>query len=623
MRIKSLILLTIILYISQIPHLAAENISATKTCGHSPIYELKYKTGATSYDYVNPNAPKGGKIKIARVGTFDSLNFLRYPGTTIADRKQLPLYITEYLFDSLLTQSADEPASYYCLVAKSLTLQNHGSKALFELNEKARFHDGRKLRARDILFSLETLKKQGAPYYRQVLKNITAKALDETTILFENKGRPDRDFVEKVGTLPIHPQHFWTSEKLNGKSMNLPLGGGPYRLKAAKAGKFAHLTRVKNYWAKDHFTRKGRFNFDEIVIDYFRDERTALEAFKLGNYDVHLEEQPVAWAREFQGNALKTKKIIKKTLDGALAGDLYLLTFNQRRSIFKNRKVREALSLLYDFKSANRILYHGLYQAADNLYGKTPLSASGKATAGETAILSTALTALPKESLLLDGPRQKWAKLTSREKMRRASELLNQAGLVMKDNKRINPETGKPLVLNISYLQPGHQRILLHYAKNLKAAGITIAAPNLEPMAARKKALDHDFDLIILKWTPQLFAGTSEYLLWSGQATKHKNAYAFAGLTDQGLDQTIMAMQKARNAAQLHAATKAFDRVFRWQFHAIPLWRQTRKWVAHRNGLNQPEISPKVRFSVIDRWWDSPQKQAHHHHPPGAQIDPD
>ena len=583
---------------------------STPTCGYAALYPLKYKNDSTAFNYVNKNAVKGGKLRLARVGTYDSLNFLRYPGTTITDRKQIPLYMADYLFDSLLTQSADEPASYYCLVAKSIRVARDLKTVTFELNENARFHDGKPITAKDVLFTFNTLKKQGPPYYRQVLKNFTAKNGPENSLVFQNNGRPDREFVRKVGTLPIHPAHARSKKDVTQKSMDLPLGSGPYRITSAAAGKTAHLKRVQNYWANDHFTRKGRFNFDEIIIDYYRDKRTALEAYKVGKYDIRLEDNPLSWAKEYEGAAKGSGEIVKITRPASETGDLYLLAFNHRREIFKDRRVREAFALLYDFKSANRILYHGLYNPVRSIYGDTRLGAKGPATEAEKALLGPHLANLPKGLLENDGPAPQWAAMSSREKIRRASKLLDEAGLVVKNNKRVDPKTGKPLNLTVSYLQPEHSRILMLYEKSLKTIGIDLFAPNLEPMTASKKALAHEFDMIIIKWTPEFQAGTTEYLLWSGPAAKHGAAYAFAGVSDPALDHTIFAMNKARTAAALETATKSFDRIFRWQIHAIPLWHQPEKWVSYRKGLKQPEKAPEVLFSIIDSWWFAPKSHA-------------
>ena len=221
--------------------LRAEVKKNNATCGYSPLYNLKYASNATNFDYVNKNAPKGGKLRIARVGTFDSLNFLRYPGTTLASRREAPFLITHYLFDSLLVKSADEAASFYCLAAHKIDIGPNLSSVRFTLNPKARWHDGKLITVEDLVFTFNTLKQQGPPFYRQVLRTITVAKGKEGEIVYYNARPHDRNFVQTVGTLPIHPKHFWDNGKLTQKSMTLPLGSGPYRVLSAEAGKFAHL----------------------------------------------------------------------------------------------------------------------------------------------------------------------------------------------------------------------------------------------------------------------------------------------------------------------------------------------------------------------------------------------
>lgn len=299
--------------ISILPTPSIAKDTSAHPCAYSPFNELKYTPKSTHFNYVNKDAPKGGRVRIARIGTFDSLNFLRYPGTTIGSRTQIPLAISDYLFDSFLTKSADEPASYYCLAASKIEVSRDLSKVTFTLNPKAKWHDGNPITVDDILFTFKILKRQGAPYYRQILRQITASSKQPHTIIYTNGRKGDRNFANLVGTLPIHPKHFWKAGKLTKKTMFLPLGSGPYKITSARAGKTARLTRVKNYWAKDLFSQKGRHNFDEIKLDYYRDDRSALEAYKVGNYDIRVEQQPVAWSREYEGNSLTKDRIKKNT----------------------------------------------------------------------------------------------------------------------------------------------------------------------------------------------------------------------------------------------------------------------------------------------------------------------
>ncbi len=588
----------------------AKNQNAKERCGYSAIHKLKYNSSDKHFDYVNPSAPKGGTIRVNRLGSYDSLNFLRYPGTTLVTRGQIPKDTAAFLFDSLLVVSSDEPSAYYCLAATSIDVTKDLSSVSFTLTKSAKWHDGKPVTIDDLMFTFKTLKSQGPPYYRQVLRKITVSKTAHDTITYTSGRKGDRSFVSLVGTLPIHPKHFWEKNGLKQKSMTIPLGSGPYRIVKATAGKTAHLSRVKNYWAKDHFTQKGRYNFDEVVFNYYRDNRTALESFKTGNDDIRLEDDAVAWSKEYKGPSLDKGEIIKTSFPSNDPGKMIMLTFNQRNPVFKDRRVRKALALLYDFEAANRILFHGLYTPVKSAYGTSELAASRKATAEQQALLKPFLNKLPENILNQPGPDLENNKLTSRQRIRAASKLLDEAGLKLSGNSRIDPNTGKPLVFSILYMNRRHQRILLHYAESLKAVGIELSIPELEAFAARKKMLEHDFDMTILQWMPKMLVGTSEHLLWGSQLADVKGSYALAGLKDPAIDASITAMQRAPDWQAMKSAAKTFDRIFRWQIHAIPLWHSNEEWISTSKSIETPEPSPLFETTYVDRFWQKPLKQS-------------
>lgn len=590
--------------------LPGELSAAPEACGYSPIHQLKYTSEDSHFEYVNPNAPNGGKINIGRVGSFNSLNFLRYPGSTIADRGQIPLNVTEYLFDSFLVKSADEVAGFYCLAASAVKISKDLSKVSFTLNPDVRFHDGKSLSVDDVIFTFETLKRQGPPYYRQVLRDISIKSEGQAGVVYINKRKGDRDFPSLVGRLPLHPKHFWDNGRLTEKAMILPLGSGPYQIAKAISGKLALLKRAKNYWARNHFTQKGRYNFDEIKIDYFRDNRSALEAFKTGNYDIRVEQSALTWKNEYQGNAFKDGKIKKLAVQTQKPGDMYLLAFNERRQIFKNRDVRKALALLYDFDAANRILFHKLYKPIKSLYGNTELAAKGPASLDEKTLITPFIQNLPEGVLSNDGPLWLQNSAQSRARIREATKLLDAAGILMKNGKRIDPLTGEPMVLEVAYLNRRHQRILLQFSEKLKAVGIQLSLPEREMFAARKKVLDHEFDMVVIKWNPEILAGTSEALLWGGKFADIKGSYALAGIKDPALDFAINKLQHAADWKTMLTAARVFDRIFRWQVHAILLWSTDETWVSYWDKYSRPRSQALYEVTLIDQWWAKKQKQS-------------
>ena len=592
------------------PALGETKNQAEKVCGYSPIHELKYSKISSHFSYVNPDAPKGGQISVGRVGYFDSLNFLRYPGTTISDRKQIPLFIDHYLFDSFLVQSSDEVAGFYCLAAKEVHVSPDFSEVSFVLNPAVRFHDGKALTVDDAIFTFETLKKQGHPYYRQVLRNVTITPFGENGVTYKTKRKGDKKFVAVIGTLPLHPKHFWVNGKLNSKTMHIPLGSGPYKISKVKSGQFAVLNRIKDYWAEDHFTQKGRYNFDQIKIDYFRDHGSSIEAFKGKHYDIRVEQSALDWEKAYAGEALQAGSIKKHVIKTNKPGDMYFLAFNQRRAIFKNRNVRKAFALLYDFEQTNKVLFYGLHKPIKSTYGESALSANGPATKTEQQALAPFIKHLPTDIFKKEAPLFYNEEKNTRQKIREAIKLLDGANIVLKNGIRIDPQTGEPLKLEVAYLDLRHRRILLTYAEKLKAAGIQLILAEREAFAARKKVLDHEFDMVILKWSPELLAGVSEGLLWGSALADVKGSYALAGVKDPVLDYAIGLLRRAKNWDEMTNAAKLFDRVFRWQIHAVPLWQTNETWVAYWDKFSRPVPSSLFDVTLIDLWWAKDLRQS-------------
>ncbi len=591
------------------PALAKTENREGEACRYSPIHDLKYSDVSQNFSYVNPQAPKGGKISIGRVGYFDSLNFLRYPGTTISDRKQIPLHIDDYLFDSFLVQSSDEVAGFYCLAAKNIIVAEDFSQVSFVLNPAVRFHDGKALTVDDVIFTFETLKKQGHPYYRQVLRQVVITPFGENGVTYKSVRKGDKKFVSLVGTLPLHPKHFWQNGKLENKSMVLPLGSGPYRISEVQSGKFVLLEREKNYWARDHYTQKGRYNFDQIKIDYFRDHGSAIEAFKGRHFDIRVEKSALDWQKAYAGANFKSGDIQKHVIKTSKPGDMYFLAFNQRRALFRNRNVRKAFALLYDFDQTNKLLFHGLHNPIESIYGNSDLAAKGVASEDEGRILKKFEKQLPAKILDRETPFDLKAKQTTRQQIRQAIKLLDDAKIVLKNGKRIDPQTGAPLKLEVAYLDLRHRRILLNYAEKLKAVGIQLVLAEREAFAARKKVLDHEFDMVVLKWSPELLPGTTEGLLWGSALADVKGSYALAGVKDPVLDFTIGLLRRARTWEEMTKAARIFDRVFRWQIHAVPLWQTNETWVAYWDKFSRPIPSSLFDVTLIDLWWSKDLRQ--------------
>lgn len=574
--------------------------SAAPAHGYSPIHDLKYPPDFSHFDYVNPSAPKGGEIRIGRVGTFDSLNTLRYPGNTPADMRG-------YIYDTLIVASADEPAGFYGLLAETVDAAEDLSWARFKLRPDAKWHDGRPVTADDVVFTFETLAKQGAPYYRQVLRLFTVEKETPDTVLFRSKRPGDREFVRIVGTLPIHPAHFWKSRDAEGRSLDLPLGSGPYRAASVIAGRSLVLERVPDYWAKSHPVNTGRYNFDLVRVEYYRDKTIAREAFTAGEFDVWRERDAAQWANAYKNVKRNGIGIVRRTFTLATPGTMATLVFNLRRSPFQDRRVREAVTLAYNFEWTNRVLFAGSYKPVESFFGDTALAANGPITQAEKVLLDGKSAGLPEEAVERPGPGVRDGLTSDRAAFRRADALLNEAGFRVVDGKRIDPATGKQVAINVTFNNPSLARVLGSFARNLERLGIKLTYPLLEPTAATRKLLDHDFDLADLTLTPKLVPGNAERLLWGSALADRPGTYALAGSKDPVLDTAITAMLNARDRETLQTAANLFDRTLRWQRYAVPLWRTDEVWIAHWDKFAHPKKVPGVYPSYADRWWSKPQ----------------
>ncbi len=575
---------------------SAPPATAEPAHGYSPIHELKYPEGFTHFDYVEPSAPKGGVIRLAQVGTFDSLNTLYYPGTTPAD-------LRNYVYDRLIIASADEAAGYYGLLAETIDVAADLSWVRFKLHADARWNDGKPVTAEDVVFTFETLLKHGAPYYRQVLRLYTIETASPRTVTFRTKRPGDREFVRIVGGLPIHPKHFWEDRDARRKSLRAPLGSGPYRVKSVDAGRSLVLERVPDYWAKSRPVNVGRHNFDLIQIEYFRDATVTRQALAAGQFDVWQEGDAAQWSSAYETMQRNGRNIQQTTFDLDTPGKIATLVFNLRRPLFQDRRVRQAIALAYNHEWTNRFLFNGRYKPVESFYGDTPLGARGPMTPAEKAILGERIDAVPEEAMDRPGPDLREGAKDDRAAFRKANALLDEAGLRVVGGKRLDPVTGQALVVEVIYNNPALVRVFGPFARNLERLGITLSYPLLEATAAVRKKLDHDFDMADLTMTPRLVAGNAERLLWGSALADRKGTYALAGAKDPVLDSAIAAMLKATNRESLQAATRLFDRAMRWQRYVVPLWRNDEVWIAHWDNFGRPQTAAKVYPSYVDRWW--------------------
>ncbi len=573
--------------------------------GFSPLHVLKYREGFKSFNYVNAVAPKGGRIRVGRQGSFDSLNFLKYPGRTPIGRMSIPINLLNYLYDTMIVVSADETAGYYNLLAEEIEVDRQYRWVRFSIREDARWHDGRSITADDVVFTFQTLKTQAAPVYKQLLRGISVYKAGEREVIYRSVRYGDRDFVNVVGTLPVHPKHYWDKNDVTKGGLKIPLASGPYKIVRVEAGKSLRLERVKNYWAVDHPVNVGRYNFKQIDLEFYRDDGTALTAFKAGQFDIRMERSAIKWATSYKG--VNRENITLSSIGSDSPGSLVRLIFNTRRTVFKDRRVRKAFAVLYDFEQMNSTLFHGQYEKVESVFGKSSLAAMEQLSEQELRLVTAFKDRLPAGFLKTPAPGWRNKQLQKRKALKLSNTLLDKAGYVLVNGKRVDPVTKQPLIFKVAFSNPAHQRVLASYSKRLKRAGVGIVFPILDPMSAHKKLLEHDYDLVLMQSHPAITTGPREALLWGSENADLKRSYAFAGVKDKDLDHIISAMKNARSLETMRLATRAFDRVLRWQVYDVPFWKTSNKWIAYRSSLGRPKIVPKYVPSFVDLWWYSPQ----------------
>jgi microcin C transport system substrate-binding protein len=565
--------------------------------GYSPVHALKYGPDFQHFDYANPRAPKGGTLRLGATGTFDSLNPLRYPG-------RVPQLLRDLVFDTLLVRSGDEPAAYYGLLAETIAVSEDRKRVTFTLHPEARWHDGEAVTARDVAFTFRTLLDQGPPFYQQALRHYTVSVTGPREISFETRGAAKRDMVRILGTLPIQPKHFWAKRDLSDHGLTPPLGSGPYRVEKVDPGSSVMLERDPDYWAADLPVNRGRYNFDRISIAYYRDDSVALEAFRAGDFDLRKENTAARWARGYDGPALRDGRIKRDVIETRTAGEITTLVFNLRRAPFDDQRVRQAISLAYDFDWTNDNLMYGLRAPVESFFGETAFAARGSATQAERELLAPFADGLPSSRLFeTPNPGLRAGLSARRAVFAEADRLLRAAGFTVKDGQRVAKASGAPLRIDLLNYDPSLIRILGPFAQNLKRLGIELRYPLVDPATGTRRTLDHDFDMAVLKWSPRAVPGNAESLLWGSALAGRKGSYALAGAKDPALDAALEAMVTARDMGRLRTAARAFDRVLRWRHYAIGLWRDSDVWLAYWDRFAQPAATPRYAPSFVDRWW--------------------
>lgn len=556
----------------------------------------------SAFPYVNPQAPKGGRLTLGVQGSFENLNPLIVQGVPAAG-------IREFSVESLMARSLDEPFTLYGLLAETIDVADDHTSVSFTLNPAARFADRQPVTPEDVIYSFELLKTKGRPNHRTYFAKVAkADQIGDRGVRFTFEDASDRELPLILGLMPVFAKHATTPEKFEASSMTPLVGSGPYTVWRVDPGRSLTFKRDADYWGRDLPVNRGRFNFDEIRFDYFRDASVMLEDFKSGDIDLRLEEDPGRWADAYDIPAVREGRIIKAEFDIGLPAGMTGLVFNTRRPIFADARVRRALMMLFDFEWCNRTLYNGLFKRTTSYFERSYLASTGRpADQRERALLATFPGAVRPEIMEgtyklpeSDGSGQ------NRANQKAAFALLSEAGMVLKDGRLVNGQNGQPLSFEILANSNAQEALLLSYARSLEPLGIAVRVRVVDSAQYQERLSSYDYDMIQNTWPASLSPGNEQLFRWSAKTADAKGSFNYAGVKSPAVDAMIDAMLAAETEADFISSVRALDRVLLSGDYVVPLFYTPRQWVAYWGRLKHPDKTPLFGYAV-DTWWADSQ----------------
>jgi microcin C transport system substrate-binding protein len=582
----------------------ASPLAAEPKHGLSIFGDLKYPADFTHFEYVNPDAPKGGKasqIGSAGLTTFDSLNSFILKGDAAQGM--------ELVFDTLMARALDEPEAVYGLVASTADVAPDGLSVTFKLRPEAKFADGSAVTADDVVFSFETIKAKGHPALAIPIRDVkSAEAIDAHTVRYTFEGGLVRDLPIAVATLPVLSKAFFTTHDFEKTTLDPPLGSGPYKVGPLKAGTFITYVRRPDYWARDLPVTRGLNNFDEVRYEYYRDRTLELESLLAGNFDFREEFTSKDWATGYNRPPVKDGRIQLLTLPDERPSGAQGFFINTRREKFKDVRVREALGLAFDFEWSNKNLFFGLYTRTASYFENSDLKAVGPPSPEELALLEpfrdklpAAVFGEPVSPPVTDGSGN------NRAQLRQAGKLLAEAGWAQTP-EGVRNAAGQPLSVEILMDSPSFERIIAPYIKTLKSIGIDASMRLVDSAQYERRMKDFDFDMTTQRYALRLTPGIELKNFWGSQAAATNGSYNLAGIADPVVDQLIDKIVTAKSRAELVTATRATDRVLRTGHYWVPQWYKGAHNLAFWNKFGWPKVKPKYERGALDTWWFDSEK---------------
>ncbi len=562
--------------------------------------EPKYPAGFRQFDYVNPNAPKGGMVTFYTLGTYDSFN--RY-----AQRGD-PAVASDSFNDSLMVNSADEIDVSYGLIAEKVEYDSDYNWIIFHINPRARHQDGKPITAEDVVFSFNKFVEEGVPQFKSYYSLVEkVEAMDRLRAKF-TLSEPDKETMIALGGLTILPEHYWESHDLSEPLDEVPLGSGPYTVSDYKMGQYMIYERLKDYWAKDLPVNRGRLNFDFIRYDYYRDQTVAFEAFKAGEYDIRVENEAKKWATQYTGSAIEAGYIVKEEIPHEIPPGMQSFIFNIQSPVFQDRLVRMALNQLMDFEWMNRNLFYNQYTRTRSYFQNTEYEATGRPSRQELKILEPIRDKIPPEVFTEEyNPPKTDGSGNIRTQIREALRLLREADWEVRDGKLTNTRSGEPFEFELMIYTETTEKIAIPLQKNLERVDITMNIRKVDTSQFLNRWHNHDFDMVSMGFSAHFYPDTTLKIVWGSEYID--STYNQAAVQDEAVDYLLAGIDENQgdDEALLYWG-KALDRVLTWNHYVIPQWHLSKFRVASWDKFSRPAVRPKYDLG-LDTWWIDPAKE--------------
>jgi len=564
--------------------------------GLSTFGELKYAADFAHFDYVEPDAPKGGALRMWALESYDSLNPFVLKGVPAAG--------VGLIYEALMTAADDEADAMYGLIAESAALAPDGSSVTFTLRPEARWSDGAPVTAEDVVFSFETLRAKGHPSYRVLFRDIArVEALARNRVRFAFAPGEHRDLPLIAAAMPVLSKAYWSGRDFGATTLEPPVSSGPYRVDRVDAGRSIGYRRDPDHWGRNLPVYRGRYNFDVIRFDYYRDRGIALEAFFAGEYDFREEFTSKSWATEYDKPAVRDGRVRRETLPDETPSGVQAFFINTRRPKFADRRVRQALNLAFDFEWINENLFHGLYKRTTSMFENSELAAKGPPSAAELRLLEPWRDTLPAELFERTyAPPATDGSGRNRGNLRQATRLLSEAGWRIVDGRLVDG-AGAPFEIEFLMFENTFQRVVAPFVKNLERLGIDARMRIVDLANFQNRVDGFDYDIVVRRYVQPLTPGIGQRSMWGSAEADVRGGRNLSGIRDPIVDALIETVIEAGSRAELVIAARALDRVLMWGYYVVPHWYKGSHNIAYWDKFGRPAVKPRYARGVIDTWW--------------------